>query len=176
MGNYHYIVSALVDYSFDADTKTLDTVSLCDELKEQLSDKDWKKLGELWWFFDLRNILDFRAGRSGIFSPLSNLTKEQVEAIDRYYKSTDNSDETEVELPFIPKFVEDILLSYKDASFAMEHEMSTQGDIDNKIWDAYYTYATSSRSRFVREWSIFDLNVRNISTAFTALEESISLS
>ncbi len=176
MGNYHYIVSALVDYSFDADTKTLDTESLCAELKGQLSSKDWTKLGELWWFFDLRNILDLRSGRSGVFSPLSNLTREDVEAVDTYYRSTETTDEQVQELPLLPKFVENILLSYKDATFASENNISTKGDVDNKIWEAYYKYANSSKSGFVRAWSEFDLNVRNISAAYTAREKGIALS
>ncbi len=175
MGNYHYIVSSLVEYGFDADTKSLNTEAFCADIKEQLSGDDWKKLGELWWFFDLRNILDLRAGRSGVFSPLSNLTKEEVELVDRHYgASSSGVEEQEQEMPSLPSFVLDILSSYSGESMLSDVD-SDKGDIDKQLWEAYYSYAASSKSAFVRAWSEFDVNVRNISAAFTARTKSISV-
>lgn len=167
MANYHYIISSLVDYSFDSDPKGFDAVKLCEELKSQLSDSDWSRLGELWWFFDLRNILDIRSGRKGVYSPLSNLTEAQTELVSRFY-TRGSTIEIEEELPKLPDFAVEILTSYKDDLYASEREISTAEPIDNKIWGAYYAHSMRSKSKFIRNWSEFDLNVKNVSAAYTA--------
>ncbi|MFI3321512.1 MAG: DUF2764 family protein [Rikenellaceae bacterium] len=168
MANYHYIVSSLIDYSIENDAKGFDTEALCLELQGLLSTSDWKKLSDLWWFFDLRNILDIRSGRKGVYSPLSNLTQSEVEIISKYYDA-DSTEEIELEqLPVLPKEISKLLLAYKDDSFASENNINTFEPIDSKIWAAYYKMATSSKSKFIATWSQFDLDVRNISAAFTA--------
>lgn len=172
MANYHYIISSLVDYSFDSDPKGFDAVKLCEELKSQLSDSDWSRLGELWWFFDLRNILDIRSGRKGVYSPLSNLTEAQTELVSRFY-TRGSTIEIEEELPKLPDFAVEILTSYKDDLYASEREISTAEPIDNKIWGAYYAHSMRSKSKFIRNWSEFDLNVKNVSAAYTARAKGI---
>lgn len=172
MANYHYIISSLVDYSFDSDPKGFDAVKLCEELKSQLSDSDWSRLGELWWFFDLRNILDIRSGRKGVYSPLSNLTEAQTELVSRFY-TRGSTIEIEEELPKLPDFAVEILTSYKDDLYASEREISIAEPIDNKIWGAYYAHSMRSKSKFIRNWSEFDLNVKNVSAAYTARAKGI---
>lgn len=175
MANYHYIISSLVDYSFDTDPKGFDAEKLCEELKSQLSDSDWNMLGELWWFFDLRNIIDLRSGRKGVYSPLSNLTESQTELVSRFYTRGSIEEIEQEELPKLPDFAIEILTSYKDEAYATEREISTSEPIDRKIWSAYYENAMRSKSIFIRNWSEFDLNIKNISAAFTAREKGIDI-
>ncbi|MEG1648257.1 MAG: DUF2764 family protein [Rikenellaceae bacterium] len=175
MANYHYIISSLIDYSFDTDPKGFDAEKLCEELKTQLSDSDWNKLGELWWFFDLRNILDLRSDRKGVYSPFSNLTESEVKLVNRFYTRGENLEIEEEELPVLPNFAVQLLTSYKDDSYAAEREISTSEPIDNKIWSAYYDFSMRSHSQFIRDWSEFDLNVKNISAAYTAREKGINI-
>ncbi|MFI3315783.1 MAG: DUF2764 family protein [Rikenellaceae bacterium] len=170
MGNYHYIVSSLVDYSIENDAKDFDAESLCEYLKDELTKRDFSKLKELWWFCDLRNILEVRKGKRGIYGALSNLTEQQVEQIIKYYSSSESDESDLAELPQLPENIEKILLAFKDEAYATEFEINTNLPIENTIWSAYYQMVLNSNNRFIREWSLFDLNIRNISAAYAIRE------
>ena len=108
----------------------------------------------LYGYYDCENIASLRAGRSA-HNPLGNFTREELEE--------------EVKTPRrLPAPVARVLRAFADPEGEDAEEVDTAGRFESALFGAYYEACSRSRSRFLRAWSEFDRNLRNVTAAVTA--------
>ena len=147
--NYYCLVAGLKEYSLDADTKGFDAKAIVGEILEGVA-----AVRLLYGYYDCENIASLRAGRSA-HNPLGNFTREELEE--------------EVKAPRrLPAPVARVLRAFADPEGEDAEEVDTAGRFESALFGAYYEACSRSRSRFLRAWSEFDRNLRNVTAAVTA--------
>lgn len=160
--NYYSLVAGLKEYALDAETKGFDAKSILDSILEQVSDSDANIISLLYSYYDCENIASIRANRSQ-HNLLGNFTREELEA--------------EVLQPtHLSKGIANVILAYATPDGDQADELDMSISFERALFGAYYKECQMSSSLFLREWSAFDRNLRNISAAITArsLERAIS--
>lgn len=152
--NYYCLVAGLKEYSLDADTKGFDAKAIVGEILEGVDGADADAVRLLYGYYDCENIASLRAGRSA-HNPLGNFTREELEE--------------EVKTPRrLPAPVARVLRAFADPEGEDAEEVDTAGRFESALFGAYYEACSRSRSRFLRAWSEFDRNLRNVTAAVTA--------
>ena len=152
--NYYCLVAGLKEYSLDADTKGFDAKAIVGEILEGVDGADADAVRLLYGYYDCENIASLRAGRSA-HNPLGNFTREELEE--------------EVKAPRrLPAPVARVLRAFADPEGEDAEEVDTAGRFESALFGAYYEACSRSRSRFLRAWSEFDRNLRNVTAAVTA--------
>lgn len=152
--NYYCLVAGLKEYSLDADTKGFDAKAIVGEILEGVDGADADAVRLLYGYYDCENIASLRAGRSA-HNPLGNFTREELEE--------------EVKTPRrLPAPVARVLRAFADPEGEDAEEVDTAGRFESALFGAYYDACSRSRSRFLRAWSEFDRNLRNVTAAVTA--------
>ena len=152
--NYYCLVAGLKEYSLDADTKGFDAKAIVGEILEGVDGADADAVRLLYGYYDCENIASLRAGRSA-HNPLGNFTREELEE--------------EVKTPrHLPAPVARVLRAFADPEGEDAEEVDTAGRFETALFGAYYDACSRSRSRFLRAWSEFDRNLRNVTAAVTA--------
>lgn len=152
--NYYSLVAGLKEYTLDADTKGFDAKVIVEEIVDGVSKADAAVVRLLYGYYDCENIVSLRAGRSA-HNPLGNLSREELEE--------------EVKAPrLLPRRVAEVLRAYADPEGEEAEEVDVNGRFEKALFGAYYEECARSSSRFLREWSAFDRNLRNISAAVAA--------
>lgn len=159
--NYYSLVAGLKEYALDAETKGFDAKSILDSILEQVSDSDATIISLLYGYYDCENIVSLRAKRTQ-HNPLGNFTREELE-------------EEVMQPSQLPKGVADVVLAYATPDGDEAEQMDLSISFERALFAAYYRECELSSSLFLREWSAFDRNLRNISAAITArsLERAI---
>lgn len=151
---YYALVAGLKEYTLDADIKGFDPKAIVEEIVEGVSKADAASVRLLYGYYDCENIVALRAGRSA-HNPLGNFSREELEE--------------EVKSPrHLPRRVAEVLKAYADPEGEEAEEVDVNGRFEKALFGAYYEECARSSSRFLREWSVFDRNLRNISAAVAA--------
>ena len=151
---YYALVAGLKEYTLDADTKGFDPKAIAEEIVEGVSKADAALVRLLYGYYDCENIVALRAGRSA-HNPLGNFSREELEE--------------EVKAPrHLPRRIAEVLKAYADPEGEEAEEVDVNGRFEKALFGAYYEECARSSSRFLREWSAFDRNLRNISAAVAA--------
>ncbi|MEG0788681.1 MAG: DUF2764 family protein [Alistipes sp.] len=153
--NYYCLVAGLREYALDADTKGFDAKTLIEEILEEVSASDAKCVQLLYGYYDCENIISFHAGRTA-HNPLGNLSREQIEA------QMQHPDEQ------LPQRIADVVAAYADPEGEQAESVDLSRRFERALFEAYYQECGASSNRFLREWSEFDRNLRNISAAVVA--------
>jgi len=157
--NYYYLVAGLREYGIDTDTKGFDAVAIRDEISEELHASDREYLREFYTFYDITNIISLWNGK-GNFNPLGNFSKEELEEEIRQPEN-------------LPRYISDVILAYKnkvkeDKSVEVDETIDTDLPFERTLWTRFYEACAQSGSPFIRRWYAFDMQLRNISSAYTA--------
>lgn len=115
---------------------------------------DAREVRLLYGYYDCENIAALRAGRSA-HNPLGNLTHEELEE----------------ELKSPKRLLEPVarvVRAYADPEGEDAETVDTAQRFEKELFGAYYAACAKAGSRFLREWSAFDRNLRNVSAAVTA--------
>lgn len=172
--DYTYLVSSLVEYSVDSDGKGLEVGALLEQIDESLDRCDKRHVAMLLGCHDIENIMAARAGRARYVVP-ANLSAEQVAAVCGYYFSSDK-DGGDVGSVELPNYIERILDSYRDPARAIDEQTDTSADMEHTLWECYYAATERSSNSFIRRWSRFDRQLRNIVAAFAARGKGLDIS
>ena len=152
--NYYCLVASLKEYALDADTKGFDAEAIRSGILEEVSADDAREVRLLYGYYDCENIAALRAGRSA-HNPLGNLAHEELEE--------------ELKAPRrLPVAVARVVRAYADPEGEDAETVDTARRFEKELFGAYYAACARARSRFLREWSVFDRNLRNVSAAVTA--------
>ena len=68
----------------------------------------------------------------------------------------------------LPEAVARVVRAYADPEGEDAETVDTSRRFEKELFGAYYAACEKAGSRFLREWSAFDLNLRNVSAAVTA--------
>ena len=155
--NYYYLVAGLKEYALDAEAKGFDIQSIVAEIKENLSSRDRRSAELLYGYYDIENIINIRAGRNR-FSILGNFSREELEA--------------ELVSPVrLPAFIADTVKAYDLAAGGNDpsaDNFDSGVSLEHALFAAWYDACAHDKSRFLRQWAVFDKTLRNVSAAFTA--------
>ena len=152
--NYYCLVAGLKEYSLDADTKGFDAKAIVGEILEGVDGADADAVRLLYGYYDCENIASLRAGRSA-HNPLGNFSREELA---EQMKNPGR----------LPRRVADAVRAYADPESEQAGELDMDRRFETALFDAYYAECARSSSRFLREWSLFDRNLRNIIAAVAA--------
>ena len=151
---YYCLVAGLKEYSLDADTKGFDARAIVSEILEGVTGDDAREVRLLYGYYDCENIAALRGGRSA-YNPLGNLSREELEE--------------ELKAPKrLPGAVARVVRAYADPEGEDAEEVDTAQRFEKELFGAYYAACAKAGSHFLREWSAFDRNLRNVSAAVTA--------
>ncbi len=146
--NYYALVAGLKEYALDADTKGFDARAIVGAILDEVSDSDAREVRLLYGYYDCENLAALRAGRKPR-NPLGNLAPDELEE--------------ELRHPVrLPRRVADVVRAYGDPEGEEAEERDMNVRFEAALFEAYYAECARSSSRFLREWSLFDRNLRNI--------------
>lgn len=152
--NYYSLVAGLKEYTLDADTKGFDARAIVGEILDGVTAEDARQVRLLYGYYDCENIASLRAGRSA-HNPLGNFTREELEE--------------ELKAPRrLSAAMARVLRAYADPEGEDAEEVDTAQRFEAALFGAYYAVCSRAGSRFLREWSAFDRNLRNVTAAVTA--------
>lgn len=152
--NYYTLVAGLREYALGAEQKGFDARAVIDDIRDQLGKADRDYLSLFYNYYDIENIVSLRAGRSQ-FSDLGNFTRSELES-------------EAMEPVRLPSYIGNILRAYADPESADFEDIDHEKALERSLFEAYYAECEKSECRFLRRWSEFDRNLRNLSAAFTA--------
>ncbi|WP_295939331.1 DUF2764 family protein [uncultured Alistipes sp.] len=152
--NYYCLVAGLKEYALDADTKGFDAKAIVEEVLEGVTAQDARQVRLLYGYYDCENLASLRAGRSA-HNPLGNFSREELE------EEMNNPRK-------LPEAVTSVLRAYADPEGEDAEQVDTTQRFETALFAAYYDTCRHARSRFLRDWSEFDRNLRNITAAVTA--------
>ncbi len=151
---YYCLVAGLKEYALDADTKGFDARAIVGAILDEVSDSDAREVRLLYGYYDCENLAALRAGRKPR-NPLGNLAPDELEE--------------ELRHPVrLPRRVADVVRAYGDPEGEEAEERDMNVRFEAALFEAYYAECARSSSRFLREWSLFDRNLRNIAAAVGA--------
>ncbi|MCM1151394.1 MAG: DUF2764 domain-containing protein [Alistipes sp.] len=152
--NYYTLVAGLREYALDADTKGFDAGAIVSEIFEALTERDAKQVRLLDAYYDCENLAALRAGRTS-FSPLGNFSREELEA--------------ELKSPSrLPEELARVVRAYDDPEGEDAETVDTAQRFEKSLFAAYYDLCERRGCRFLRAWSAFDRNLRNLTAAIAA--------
>lgn len=156
--NYYTLVAGLREYALDADTKGFDARGIVEEIVDALSESDAREVRLLYAWYDCENLIALKSGRSA-FNELGNLSREELaEALQR----------PEVLSDALPREVTEVVGAYADPEGEDAERVDTSHGFERSVMEAYYAACSRASSRFLRQWSEFDRNARNIAAALAA--------
>ena len=152
--NYYCLVAGLREYALDAEVKGFDARAIVGAILDEVSDSDAREVRLLYGYYDCENLAALRAGRKPR-NPLGNLAPDELEE--------------ELRHPVrLPRRVADVVRAYGDPEGEEAEERDMNVRFEAALFEAYYAECARSSSRFLREWSLFDRNLRNIAAAVGA--------
>ncbi len=153
---YYCLVAGLPDLFFNESKQGFNRLDFRNELQHQLSKTDFELVYLLYLANDNKNLLNLLFEKNEPFNKLGNYEKEFLE----------NQILQPVELP---DYMNSFLLWAKKLE---THELNFQ--IENKLNSLFYEFALSTKNIFLNEWFKFELNIKNILTAFNCIQFNYS--
>lgn len=151
---YYTLVASLKEYALDADAKGFDARAIVAEILEGVNAADERQVRLLFGYHDCENLLALRAGRSA-FNTLGNLSREELEE--------------ELRTPrLLPEALGRVIRAYADPEGEDAETVDTAQPFEKTLLAAYFTLCEQQGCRFLKEWSAFDRNLRNVAAAVTA--------
>lgn len=152
--NYYTLVAGLREYALDADAKGFDVRAIVEEVFEALTERDARQVRLLDAYYDCENLVALRAGRRA-FSPLGNFSREELAE--------------ELKHPVrLPEELARVVRAYADPEGEDAETVDTAQRFEKSLFAAYYELCARKGCRFLRQWAVFDRNLRNLTAAVTA--------
>jgi hypothetical protein len=146
--NYYYLVAGLPDLVLDQKKLPLSLMEFRDELEYHLPEGDFELVKLLFYQFDNQNLLNLlqksKEGfiESGMFPP--SMLEEEVK-----------------EPSALPLYMQQFIHAFRNESSLFENH-----SWENQLTWLHYEHLLATRNEFLAEWFEFDLNIRNILSAF----------
>lgn len=154
--NYYCLVAGLPDLFFNESKQGFSSLDFRNELQYQLSKTDLELVKLLYLPNDNKNLLNLLFKKNEPFNLLGNYKKEFL----------GNEILQPVEIP-------DYMTRFLQWTKNLEaRELNLQ--IENKLHSHFYEYALLTKNSFLNEWFKFELNIKNILTAFNCMQFNYS--
>ena len=153
MASYYYLVSSLPVLDIENGSSRLDTMELFEYIKDNIEHSDWKHVESILYLNDIKNLVSVIAKNHQLpvphpgFNRFSTLPEE---IINEYHNNLD----------LLPAFMQKVI-EENDDKFVSMSLLSTE----NLLLQEYLIFLNQSSNRFVREYAMFDFELRNILAA-----------
>lgn len=155
--DYYCLVAGLPDLFFNENKLGVDSLDFFNELKHQLSKTDYELVKLLFLQFDNENLLNLIFEQNKPFNLLGNYTEKILEK--------------QIAQPVeIPDYMTRFLRWTKNQE---TRKLNLQ--IENRLHSLYFEYALTTTNIFLNEWFKFELNIKNILTAFNCKQFNYSI-
>jgi hypothetical protein len=151
---YHYLIAGLPELQFDEGKVTSTLLDFREELKQHLSVSDYQSVHRLFLPYDNANLVGYLVSGQENFDPLGNYNPDTfAEQVNRIKSILPQKPILE---PYLVKFITD-WLSEESGSNSVNPGLA--------LTTAYYSENIAAASGFLKEWLIFNRNIKNIVTA-----------
>lgn len=157
---YYCLIAGLPDLFFDENKTTVTSSALRDELQHQLSPPDFKLVEYLFLPFDNLNLLNVFFDQNKPYFYPGNITKKELE----FQFSPENE---EIRLPDYMK----IFISWMKGKDKKHADLQAK----NILTTLFYEHALKCPNSFLQNWFRFELNLKNIFTAFNCKQYNYDL-
>ncbi|MCY1719534.1 DUF2764 family protein [Prolixibacteraceae bacterium Z1-6] len=157
---YYCLVAGLPDLLFNENKLAVNSLNFREELKYQLSHSDYKLVEFLFLPFDNKNLINLLFQQNHPFNSLGIISKTKLE------EQLSPTDE-EIILPeYMLQFI--TWMKKRDSKeFSIEAE--------NILHSLYYEFVLTTKNQFLKNWFLFELNTKNILTAFNCIHHNYEL-
>lgn len=145
--NYYCLVAGLPDIIIDGNKPGKTSHEFKNELAEQLLTSDYKFAELLYLHYDNKNLLNLLLKQDNRFIPLGNYTEEYLE---EQIKEPTN----------IVDYMKQLIFNFK-----AETSGNSNLSIENELQSLYYEYVLQVENDFLKQWFMFDRDMKNILTA-----------
>ncbi len=162
---YYSLIAGLPDIQPD-DTKTLITLSeLKSDIEESVNEVDQNELNLFFYNFDNHNLCSLLFEEGKDWSPLGTLTKEEIEDFISFSKEGKIHQDD-----YLPPYFAEFITAYQNDT-ALYPDMSWE----DQLTTLYYLHAIAHKSTFVNTYFEFNLNLKNVLSAFAARRHNLDL-
>lgn len=155
MKQYHCLVAGLPEIKLDDTKSPFSLKELKEELKSELSDKDYQIVHWLFLKHDNKNLLSFLNNKEATFNDLGGFTADDF---DTFIKLLNEEENPVIE--GLPNYMKQYIISVMDEDNSPKDV--NQADVLNSL---YYTEAVQQKNEFASDWFELQWNVLNIITA-----------
>ncbi len=142
--SYYYLVAGLPDILIDNTKKGLPLALVLDEILTQVAPDDAALFTLLKYHYDNKNLVTLLENTDKEFDTRGNLTLEELEL--------------EIKMPgLLPGYMIDFLEAYKEGK-----PLFPQLSLEDQLSWLYYDYLSTHENAFIRDWSTFDCDLRNV--------------
>lgn len=164
--NYYALVAGLPDLAADMKKLIFNLLDFRNEMKEQLSDEDYR-LTELFFIpYDNKNIISQLTNTSRPHEELAILSKEELEE----ELQTKEIDPGDLQPKTFIEYLRSFIIAYKN-EIAIYPGLS----YENQLTAYYYDFALRADNAFVRAWFTFERNIKNMQVAINAQKHGLPL-
>ncbi|WP_321343777.1 DUF2764 family protein [uncultured Draconibacterium sp.] len=154
---YHCLIAGLPDLFFDENKTTVNSSTFREELQLQLSPSDYELVEYLFLPFDNQNLLNIFFELDKPISAEGIFTKQELQ----FQLSPENE---EVKLPEYMT----LFLSWKKGKESKELDL----EAENILTTLFYEYALNCSNSFLQRWLRFELNLKNLFTAYNCKQHN----
>jgi hypothetical protein len=151
---YHYLIAGLPELQFDEGKITSTLLAFREELKHHLSSSDYKCVHRLFLPYDNANLIGYLVSGKENFDSLGNYSLNSfVEQITRIKSIIPQK-------PILEPYMVQFITNWHAEEF--DQKSVNPGLV---LTTSYYHETIAASSGFLREWLIFNRNIKNIITA-----------
>lgn len=174
--NYYYLVAGLADISFDSEKSSYSVSAFMEEIYPSLTEKDQQLVDLIFQQYDQQNLLTLLKASDNNLSMESVLANASlcvnsglftVEQLAELIIAAKEGDKAPLDCP---DYLYSFLLNY------FSTEQSVNYLLTDKMQAMFYNYATKVDNKFIASWYKFNLEIKNIMTAYTARKYSLDVS
>ncbi len=156
---YYCLIAGLPDLFFNENKLAITSLNFREEL-HQLSPSDYKLVEYLFLPFDNKNLINLLFQQNNEFHSLGTISKT-------LFESQLTPSEEEIILPgYMIQFVN--WMKERDSK-----ELTFK--VENILYSLYFGFVLTCKNEFLRNWFLFELNIRNILTAFNCIRYDYEL-
>lgn len=148
---YYYFVSGLADLLFDSGGNLPDMAEFRLELKNNLHPDDYHLSSILFLPYDNRNLISFLEGNEDHWEELGNYTRDTFEEYVRFLEPVIQENDN------LPDYMVKVI---------SENSRSEEGldvmKVRKLLYEGYVKMAFDSGNRFLKEWVVFETDLKNI--------------
>lgn len=162
---YYCLVAGLPELQFDEGKVTASLLTFRDELKSQLAASEYRTVHTLFLPYDHNNLLAFLLAPENKFDPLGNYSPEIFE--DQLSRMNAILRQPDLLEPYLVAFLQ--LWNAEDTV----RDALNPGKI---LLQDYYHHAIRQAGGFLKNWLLFDRDVRNIMTTLLCRKHNLEIS
>ncbi|MCK3684487.1 DUF2764 family protein [Maribellus sp. YY47] len=152
---YHCLVAGLPDLFFNENKLVTDSVDLLIQLKMELSPSDYELVKLIYLQADNENLQNLLLRKKASFNPKGIFSESYLQL----QLSPEN------ELPELPEYMLQFLEWIKETE---QKELNLNAEII--LQQLYYEYILQTNNEFLKNWFLFQLNLKNILTAVNCIQ------